>query len=87
MEAFKVSGKTKPSSLAGAVAKTLQEGKEVKVTAIGAMANNQCVKSLAVTNQFLASAGKRLDIIPAFDSLNSQEEITTLVYYLKLRNM
>lgn len=85
---LKVGGKTPPAKLAGAIVKTLQEGTEVKIVAIGADANNQAVKSLAVSNQYLGAAGKRLDIIPAFDELPDQErEITTMAYYVKIRNM
>lgn len=85
---LKVGGKTTPAKLAGAIVKTLQEGSPVKLVAIGADANNQAVKSMAVSNQYLGSAGKRLDIIPAFDELPDQErEITAMAYYVKIRNM
>lgn len=88
MKVLKVGGKTTPSKLAGAIVKTLQEGTEVKLVAIGSDANNQAVKALAVSNQYLGSAGKRLDIIPAFDELvGAEREITTMAYYVKIRNM
>jgi stage V sporulation protein S len=87
-EILKVSATTVPNKLAGAIVKSLNAGKRVKVTAIGDRPINQACKGMAISNQFLAPAGKRLDIVPAFGMLeNSVEEVTTFNFYLKLKDL
>lgn len=86
---LKVAAKTNPNSLAGAITKTLQEGNNVVVTAIGSDSINQLNKAEIITNGFLSSTGKRLDIIPAFGAIEGDDkrEITTLLHYLTLISM
>ena len=86
---FKVSATTNPNKLAGAIVKTLKEGNKVEVVSIGALAINQAVKALIVSNTFLASEGKRLHITPGFGEVHVEEdkELTSIQFFLTLSNL
>lgn len=66
METLKVSSKSEPKSVAGAIAAILRNNKPVEVTAIGAAAVNQAIKSIAVTRGYVAPNGIDLICIPSF---------------------
>lgn len=66
MEALKISAKSNPSSVAGALASLLKEQNKVEMQAIGAGALNQAVKAVAIARGFVAPMGKDLVCIPAF---------------------
>lgn len=65
----KVSSKSNPSSVAGSIAGFIREHRDVELKAIGAGAVNNAVKALAITRGFVASMGKDLSVIPAFDDI------------------
>jgi len=69
MEVLKVSSKSEPKSVAGAIAAILRNGEPVEVNAIGAAAVNQVVKSIAVARGYVAPNGIDLVCIPAFAQL------------------
>ena len=48
METLKVSSKSNPSSVAGALANVIREKSSVEVKAIGAGALNQAIKAIAI---------------------------------------
>jgi len=83
---LRVSGTTIPSKLAGSIVKTLHEGTDVTLMAIGANANNAVAKGMIVANSFLAHEGKKLEIVPAFGEATTTDnkEVTMLNWYLKL---
>ena len=66
MENFKVSAKSNPASVAGAIAGVILEGSEVELSAIGAGAVNQAVKAIAIARGFVAPNGINLACVPAF---------------------
>jgi stage V sporulation protein S len=66
VETLKVSAKSNPKSVAGAIAAVLREGKEAHVHAIGAGAVNQAVKAIAIAHGYLAPNGKNIVTVPAF---------------------
>ena len=68
MEILKVSAKSSPNSIAGALAGVLRESKdcEAEIQAIGAGALNQAVKAVAIARGFIAPQGIDLVCIPAF---------------------
>lgn len=79
MEVLKVSTKSNPNSVAGAVAAILKEKSSVEIQAIGAGAINQAVKSVAIARGFVAPSGKDIVCIPAFtDILIDGEERTAI---------
>lgn len=79
METIKVSSKSNPNSVAGALANYLREKDEVEMQAIGAGALNQAIKAIAIARGFVAPSGKNLVCIPAFANiLIDQEEKTAI---------
>ncbi len=66
METLKVSSKSNPNSVAGAIAGALGKEVMVELQAIGAGAVNQAVKAVAVARRFLNEAGKDIGMIPGF---------------------
>ena len=69
MEVLRVSSKSEPKSVAGAIAAILRNGDTVEVNAIGAAAVNQAVKSIAVARGYVAPNGIDLICIPAFNQI------------------
>jgi len=69
MEVLKVSSKSEPKSVAGAIAAILRNGEKVEINAIGAAAVNQVVKSIAVARGYVAPNGIDLVCVPAFAQL------------------
>lgn len=66
MEVLKVSAKSNPNSVAGALAGVLRENNNAEIQAIGAGALNQAVKAIAIARGFVAPTGIDLVCIPAF---------------------
>ena len=60
METIKVSSKSNPNSVAGALANVFREKGIVEVQAIGAGALNQAIKGVAIARGFVAPSGKNL---------------------------
>ena len=69
MEVLKVSGKSEPKSVAGAIAAILRNGEPVEINAIGAAAVNQVVKSIAVARGYVSPNGIDLVCVPAFSQI------------------
>ena len=69
MEVLKVSAKSNPNSVAGALAGVLRERGGAEIQAIGAGAINQAVKAVAVARGFVAPSGVDLICIPAFTDI------------------
>lgn len=79
MEILKVSAKSNPNSVAGALAGVLRERGGAEIQAIGAGALNQAVKAVAIARGFVAPGGVDLICIPAFtDILIDGEERTAI---------
>ncbi len=66
MDVLKVSTKSTPNSVAGAIAGVIREKGSVEIQAIGAGAANQAVKAVAIARGYLAPAGIDLICVPAF---------------------
>lgn len=69
MEPLRVSSKSAPKSVAGALAAMINEHQCAEIIAVGAGAVNQAVKAVAVARGFLAPRGIDLAIVPAFESI------------------
>ena len=79
MEILKVSSKSNPSKVAGAIANIFRENGSVELQTIGAGSLNQAVKAVAIARGLLAPAGINIGIIPAFnDVLINGEEKTAI---------
>ncbi|MEG1287066.1 MAG: stage V sporulation protein S [Clostridium sp.] len=79
MDVLKVSTKSNPNSVAGALAAIIKEKNIVEIQAVGAGAINQAVKAIAIARGFVAPSGKDIVCIPAFtDILIDGEERTAI---------
>lgn len=77
MDALKVSSKSSPNSVAGALAGVIREKNHAEIHAIGAGAINQAIKAVAIARGFLAPSGIELVCIPSFtDVIIDGEERT-----------
>ena len=70
MEILKVSNKSNPNSVAGAIAGIVKEQEKVELQAVGAGALNQAIKGIAIARGFVAPSGLDLICIPAFTDIN-----------------
>ena len=77
MEILKVSSKSNPSKVAGAIANIYREKKEVEIQTIGAGSLNQAIKAVAIARGFLAPSGDNLIVIPAFSDVKIDGENKT----------
>ena len=57
MEVLKVSARSVPNSVAGAISGVIREKGAVEVQAVGAGAANQAVKAVAIARGYLAPSG------------------------------
>ena len=86
MEVLKVSAKSNPNSVAGALAGVLRECGAAEMQAIGAGAINQSVKAIAIARGFVAPSGVDLVCIPAFaDVVIDGEERTAMKFIVQPR--
>ena len=86
METIKVSSKSNPNSVAGALANVFREKSQAEMQAIGAGALNQAIKAIAIARGFVAPSGKNLVCIPAFvDILIDSEERTAIKLIVEAR--
>jgi len=86
MEVLKVSAKSSPNSVAGALAGVLREHGVAEIQAIGAGAINQSVKAIAIARGFVAPSGVDLVCIPAFaDVIIDGEERTAMKFIIQPR--
>ncbi len=69
MEILKVSAKSNPSKVAGAIANIYREKKELEIQTIGAGSLNQAIKAVAIARGFLAPSGEDIVLVPAFNEV------------------
>lgn len=79
MEILKVSAKSVPNSVAGAISAVIRDEGTVEVQAVGAGAINQAVKAIAVARGHLAPAGIDLVCIPTFGTMIQNDEQRTVI--------
>ena len=79
MEILKVSARSTPHSVAGALAGVLREKGGAEIQAIGAGALNQAVKAIAIARGFVAPGGIDLVSVPAFTDIEIEGEERTAI--------
>jgi len=82
MEILKVSSRSVPNSVAGAIAGAVRESGSVEVQAVGAGAINQAVKSIAIARGYLAPSGIDLICVPAFGQVMINEDERTAIRFI-----
>lgn len=82
MDALKVSSKSNPNSVAGALAGVIRENGAAEIQAIGAGALNQSIKAIAIARGFLAPSGTDLICTPSFSDVEINGEERTAIKLL-----
>lgn len=76
---LKVSSRSRPSAVAGAIAGVVRESGRAEVQAIGAGAANQAIKAVAIARDYLAETGINAVCLPSFiDVVIDDEDRTAL---------
>ncbi len=78
-EVLKVSARSRPSAVAGAIAGVVREAGRAEVQAIGAGATNQAVKAVAIARDYLLETGIEAICLPAFIDVTIDEEDRTAI--------
>ena len=79
MEQLKVSTKSNPNSVAGAMAGVLRQQGAVEVQVVGAGALNQAVKAVAIARGYVAAGGIDLVCVPTFADIEIDGERRTAI--------
>lgn len=66
LEQLRVSARSQPNAVAGAIASVVRQHRNVEVQVVGAGALNQAVKAVAIARGFLASSDVDLVMTPTF---------------------
>ena len=69
MDILKVSSKSNPNSVAGALTNVFRDKGVVEIQAIGAGALNQAIKAIAIARGFVAPSGRDIVCVPAFTDI------------------
>lgn len=82
----RVSAKSRPISVGGAIAKVMRVQQQVEVRAIGAGAVNQAIKGIAIASAFLQQDGLKIACLPHFTETavdgNERTAIGILVFII-----
>jgi stage V sporulation protein SpoVS len=78
-EVLKVSARSRPSAVAGAIAGVVREAGRAEVQAIGAGATNQAIKAVAIARDYLSESGIEAICVPAFIDVTIENEDRTAI--------
>lgn len=78
---LKVSSKSSPASVAGAIAGMIKDGSCVEIQSVGAGAVNQAVKAIAISRGFLSPVGIEIVCIPSFADIVIDGEYRTAIRF------
>lgn len=82
---IKVSSKSNPASVAGAIVGFIKESKTVEVQSIGAGAVNIAVKALIRARGFMIVNGKDICFIPAYATVNiDNNDVSAIKFIVKV---
>ena len=81
-EVLKVSTRSRPSAVAGAIAGVIRENGTAEVQSIGAGATNQAIKAVAIARSYLREEGVDLVCIPSFIDVAIDSEERTAIRLL-----
>ena len=76
---FKVSSKSNPNSVAGAIIGESNENKEIILICIGAGAVNQAIKAVAIARGYAAPSGIDFSISPSFKTIYINDDEVSAV--------
>ncbi len=78
---LKVSSKSSPASVAGAIAGMVKDGVSVEIQGVGAGAVNQAVKAIAISRGFLSPVGIEIACVPSFADIVIDGEYRTAIRF------
>ncbi len=76
---LKVSSKSSPASVAGAIAGMVKDGVSVTMQCVGAGAVNQAIKAVAIARGFLIPTGLDISCSPVFSDIVINGESRTAI--------
>ena len=79
METLKVSSRSNPNSVAGAMAGVVRQSGVVEVQVVGAGALNQAIKAAAIARGYVAPSGIDLVCVPSFADIDIDGERRTAI--------
>jgi len=79
MDIIKVSGTSRTSAVAGAIAGVFRENKRAEIQAIGAGAVNQAIKALVLAKGYLAEDGYDVVFSPTFVDVEIDDKVRTAI--------
>jgi stage V sporulation protein S len=79
METLKVSSRSNPNSVAGAMAGVIRQSGGVEVQVVGAGALNQAIKAVAIARGYVAPSGVDLVCVPTFADIVIDGERRTAI--------
>lgn len=79
METLKVSTRSNPNSVAGAMAGVVRSSGGVLVQVVGAGALNQAIKAVAIARGYVAAGGIDLVCVPTFAEVEIDGELRTAI--------
>ncbi len=79
VEVLKVSSKSNPNSVAGALAGVLRQSGAVEVQVVGAGALNQAIKAIAIARGFVAPSNIDLVCVPTFADIEIDGQSRTAI--------
>ncbi len=82
MEVLKVSARSNPKSVAGALTAVIREKGTAEIQAVGAGAVNQAVKAIAISRGYIAPNGIDLVAVPAFVEITIDGEERTAIKFI-----
>jgi stage V sporulation protein S len=82
VDIIKVSGTSRTSAVAGAIAGVIREHKRAEVQAIGASAVNQAVKALTLAKSYLVNDGFAIVVIPEFVDVDIDGKVRTAIKFV-----
>ena len=82
MQTLRVSAKSKPNTVAGAIAGIMRAEGSVELQTVGAAALNQAIKAIAIARGFLISSGTDLVCVPSFSEIEIEGNERTAIKLL-----
>ena len=79
MTTLKVSTKSNPAKVAGAIAGVIREEGKAEIQTVGAGSLNQAIKAVAIARGYVAPGGMDLIIIPGFQDIEIDGEERTAI--------
>lgn len=79
MDYLKVSSKSSPASVAGAIAGLVKDEIPVNIQCVGAGAVNQAIKAIAIARGFLIPTGIDISCAPTFSDIEIAGESRTAI--------